>query len=176
MHKATIIPRGMAGGMVMWLPEQDQDYESKDQKEGFIAMAMGGRVAEEKIFGKNKITTGAGGGGSSDIGKVTQIAKEMVTKYGMSEKMGPIAYGENEEEVFLGRSITRNQSVSEETAQKIDEEVKRIVLEGYNKAQKILDEKIEDLHKLAKALIEYETLSFNEIKDILEIKPLSRQI
>ncbi len=168
MHKATIIPRGMAGGMVMWLPEQDQDYESKDQKEGFIAMAMGGRVAEEKIFGKNKITTGAGGGGSSDIGKVTQIAKEMVTKYGMSEKMGPIAYGENEEEVFLGRSITRNQNVSEETAQKIDEEVKRIVFEGYNKAQKILDEKIDDLHKLAKALMEYETLSFNEIKDILE--------
>ena len=93
-------------------------------------MAMGGRVAEEKIFGKDKVTTGAGGGGSSDIGKVTQIAKDMVTKYGMSEELGPIAYGDNEEEVFLGRSITKNQSMSEETVQKIDKEVKRIVFEG----------------------------------------------
>ena len=101
MHKATIIPRGMAGGMVMWLPEKDEDYQSKDQFEGMIAMAMGGRVAEEKIFGKDKVTTGAGGGGSSDIGKVTQIAKDMVTKYGMTDALGPIAYGDNEEEVFF---------------------------------------------------------------------------
>jgi cell division protease FtsH len=167
MHKATIIPRGMAGGMVMWLPEKDEDYQSKDQFEGMIAMAMGGRVAEEKIFGKDKITTGAGGGGSSDIGKVTQIAKDMVTKYGMSEELGPIAYGDNEEEVFLGRSITKNQSMSEETVQKIDKEVKRIVFDGYKKAQKIMEDKIDDLHKLAKALMDYETLTFDEISNIL---------
>ena len=167
MHKATIIPRGMAGGMVMWLPERDEDYQSKDQFEGMIAMAMGGRVAEEKIFGKDKITTGAGGGGSSDIGKVTQIAKDMVTKYGMSEELGPIAYSDNEEEVFLGRSITKNQSMSEETVQKIDKEVKRIVFEGYKKAQKIMEDKIDDLHKLAKALMDYETLTFDEISNIL---------
>jgi cell division protease FtsH len=167
MHKATIIPRGMAGGMVMWLPEKDEDYQSKDQFEGMIAMAMGGRVAEEKIFGQDKVTTGAGGGGSSDIGKVTQIAKDMVTKYGMSEELGPIAYGDNEEEVFLGRSITKNQSMSEETVQKIDKEVKRIVFEGYQKAQKIMEDKIDDLHKLAKALMDYETLTFDEISNIL---------
>ena len=167
MHKATIIPRGMAGGMVMWLPEKDEDYQSKDQFEGMIAMAMGGRVAEEKIFGKDKVTTGAGGGGSSDIGKVTQIAKDMVTKYGMSEELGPIAYGDNEEEVFLGRSITKNQSMSEETVQKIDKEVKRIIFEGYEKAKKIMDDKIDDLHKLAKALMDYETLTFDEISNIL---------
>ena len=167
MHKATIIPRGMAGGMVMWLPEKDEDYQSKDQFEGMIAMAMGGRVAEEKIFGKDKVTTGAGGGGSSDIGKVTQIAKDMVTKYGMSDELGPIAYGDNEEEVFLGRSITKNQSMSEETVQKIDKEVKRIVFEGYKKAQVIMADKIDDLHKLAKALMDYETLTFDEISNIL---------
>ena len=167
MHKATIIPRGMAGGMVMWLPEKDEDYQSKDQFEGMIAMAMGGRVAEEKIFGKDKVTTGAGGGGSSDIGKVTQIAKDMVTKYGMSDELGPIAYGDNEEEVFLGRSITKNQSMSEETVQKIDKEVKKIIFEGYKKAQQIMEDKISDLHKLAKALIDYETLTFDEISNIL---------
>ncbi len=167
MHKATIIPRGMAGGMVMWLPEKDEDYQSKDQFEGMIAMAMGGRVAEEQIFGKDKITTGAGGGGSSDIGKVTQIAKDMVTKYGMSDELGPIAYGDNEEEVFLGRSITRNQAVSEQTSQKIDAEVKKIVFAGYQKAQKIIADKIDDLHKLAKALMDYETLTFDEISNIL---------
>jgi cell division protease FtsH len=133
MHKATIIPRGMAGGMVMWLPEKDEDYQSKDQFEGMIAMAMGGRVAEEEIFGKDKVTTGAGGGGSSDIGKVTQIAKDMVTKYGMSEELGPIAYGENEEELFLGRSVSKTQNVSEETAQKIDQRLKKLCLQVIKK-------------------------------------------
>src|SRR6056300_729633 len=167
MHKATIIPRGMAGGMVMWLPEKDEDYQSKDQFEGMIAMAMGGRVAEEEIFGKDKVTTGAGGGGSSDIGKVTQIAKDMVTKYGMSEELGPIAYGDNEEELFLGRSVAKTQNVSEETAQKIDSEVKKIVFAGYQKAQSIMKDKIDDLHKLAKALMDYETLTFDEITNIL---------
>src|SRR5210317_2213606 len=167
MHKATIIPRGMAGGMVMWLPEKDEDYQSKDQFEGMIAMAMGGRVAEEEIFGKDKVTTGAGGGGSSDIGKVTQIAKDMVTKYGMSEELGPIAYGDNEEELFLGRSVAKTQNVSEETDQKIDKEIKRIVFAGYQKAQSIMKDKIDDLHKLAKALMDYETLTFDEITNIL---------
>ena len=168
MHKATIIPRGMAGGMVMWLPEVDEDYQSKDQFKGMISMALGGRIAEEKIFGKEHITTGAGGGSSSDIGKVTQIAKDMVTKYGMSDELGPISYGDNEDEVFLGRSITKTQNMSEETIQKIDKEINKIVKEGYDRAKKIIDDKIEDLHKLAKALITYETLSFEEITNILE--------
>ena len=168
MHKATIIPRGMAGGMVMWLPEVDEDYQSKNQFKGMICMALGGRIAEEKIFGKEHITTGAGGGGSSDIGKVTQIAKDMVTKYGMSDELGPISYGDNEDEVFLGRSITKTQNMSEETIQKIDKEIKKIVQEGYDRAKKIIDDKIDDLHKLAKALITYETLTFEEITNILE--------
>ena len=177
MHKATIIPRGMAGGMVMWLPEVDEDYQSKDQFKGMICMALGGRIAEEKIFGKEHITTGAGGGGSSDIGKVTQIAKDMVTKYGMSEELGPISYGDNEDEVFLGRSITKTQNMSEETIQKIDKEIKKIVKEGYDRAKKIIDDKIDDLHKLAKALITYETLTFEEITNILEknIYPSSKE-
>ncbi|WP_072090927.1 ATP-dependent zinc metalloprotease FtsH [Candidatus Pelagibacter communis] len=168
MHKATIIPRGMAGGMVMWLPEVDEDYQTKDQFKGMIAMALGGRIAEEKIFGKDFITTGAGGGGSSDIGKVTQIAKDMVTKYGMSDELGPISFGDNEDEVFLGRSITKTQNMSEETIQKIDNEINKIVREGYDRAEKIIDDKIDDLHKLAKALITYETLTFEEITNILD--------
>ena len=110
---------------------------------------------------------GAGGGKGSDIHKATQIARDMVTKFGMTEEMGPLSYGDNEEEVFLGRSITRNQSVSEETAKKIDAEIKKIVDKGYEKARKILTEKIDDLHKLAKALLTYETLTGKEIENLV---------
>ena len=134
-----------------------------------IAVAMGGRMTEELIFGHDKVTSGA----SSDIDMVTKMAKNMVTKYGMSQELGTIAYGENEEEVFLGRSVTKQQNMSEETAKKVDAEVKKIVDKGYERAKKVLTEKIEDLHKLAKALLIYETLSGDEIRDLIlkNIKP-----
>jgi cell division protease FtsH len=124
---------------------------------------MGGRVAEEIIFGHEKVTSGA----SSDIQVATKLAKDMVTKFGMSNKLGPLTYGENEDEVFLGRSITRHQQMAEETAKKVDEEVKKIIDLGYQKAKKIITEKLDDLHKLAKALLIYETLSGEEIKDLI---------
>ena len=123
IHKATIIPRGRALGMVMRLPERDQLSVTREKMHADIAVAMGGRIAEEIIFGHNKVTSGA----SSDIDMVTKMAKNMVTKYGMSTELGTIAYGENEEEVFLGRSVTKQQNMSEETAKKIDIEVKKIV-------------------------------------------------
>ena len=168
IYKATIIPTGMAMGYVALLPEKDEYTKSKEKLKASITMAMGGRVAEELIFGIDKISTGAGGSGSSDIGQATRTARDMVTKYGMSEELGPLAYGENEEEVFLGRSVQKHQNVSEETAKKIDTEVRKIVDECYNKAKEILSEKMDDLHLLAKALIEYETLTGEEIKELLE--------
>jgi cell division protease FtsH len=163
IHKATIIPRGRALGMVMRLPERDQLSVTREKMFGDISVAMGGRIAEELIFGYDKVTSGA----SSDIEMVTKMAKNMVTRYGMSDQLGPIAYQENEEEVFLGRSGSRQQNVSEETAKKIDSEVKKIVQSGYDRAKKILTEKVDDLHKVAKALLEYETLSGEEIKKII---------
>ena len=163
IHKATIIPRGRALGMVMRLPERDQLSVTREKMFGDISVAMGGRIAEEMIFGYDKVTSGA----SSDIEMVTKMAKNMVTRYGMSDQLGPIAYQENEEEVFLGRSVSRTQNVSEETAKKIDAEVKKIVESGYTRAKKILSEKIDELHKVAKALLTYETLSGEEIKKIV---------
>lgn len=163
IHKATIIPRGRALGMVMRLPERDQLSITREKLFGNISVAMGGRIAEEMIFGYNNVTSGA----SSDIEMVTKMAKNMVTRYGMSDQLGPIAYQENEEEVFLGRSVSRTQNVSEETAKKIDAEVKKIVEAGYARAKKILTEKIDELHKVAKALLTYETLSGEEIKKIV---------
>ena len=169
IHKATIIPRGRALGMVMRLPERDQLSVTREKMHADIAVAMGGRIAEEIIFGHDKVTSGA----SSDIDMVTKMAKNMVTKYGMSTELGTIAYGENEEEVFLGRSVTKQQNMSEETAKKIDAEVKKIVDKGYERARKVLNEKIDDLHKIAKALLIYETLSGDEIRDLIlkDIKP-----
>ncbi len=167
IHKATIIPRGRALGMVMNLPERDKHGYSIKYLKARLAVCFGGRVAEELIFGKDNITTGAGGGNGSDINQATQLARAMVTKYGMSEEMGPVEYGENQEEVFLGRSVTQTQSVSEAVAQKIDKEIRKLVDEGYNQAKKILSEKIEDLHKIAKALLTYETLTGDEIEDII---------
>ena len=169
IHKATIIPRGRALGMVMRLPERDQLSVTREKMHSDIAVAMGGRIAEEIIFGHDKVTSGA----SSDIDMVTKMAKNMVTKYGMSTELGTIAYGENEEEVFLGRSVTKQQNMSEDTAKKIDAEVKKIVDKGYERARKILTEKIDDLHKIAKALLIYETLSGDEIRDLIlkNVKP-----
>ena len=163
IHKATIIPRGQALGVVWTLPERDKYSHSREYLEANISKAMGGRVAEELIFGHNKVTSGA----SSDIQMATKLAKDMVTKFGMSAELGPLTYGENEDEVFLGRSITRQQHISEDTAKKVDAEIKKIVDAGYKRAKKIITEKIDDLHKLAKALLLYETLSGEEIKDLI---------
>ena len=153
----------------MRLPERDQLSVTREKMHSDIAVAMGGRIAEEIIFGHDKVTSGA----SSDIDMVTKMAKNMVTKYGMSKELGTIAYGENEEEVFLGRSVTKQQNMSEETAKKVDEEVKKIVDKGYERARKVLTDKLDDLHKLAKALLIYETLSGDEIRDLIlkNIKP-----
>ena len=169
IHKATIIPRGRALGMVMRLPERDQLSVTREKMYSDIAVAMGGRIAEELIFGYEKITSGA----SSDIDMATKMAKNMVTRYGMSKDLGTIAYGENEDEVFLGRSITRQQNMSEDTAKKVDAEVKKIIDTSYERAKKVLTEKIDDLHKLAKALLVYETLTGDEIRDLIlkNIKP-----
>jgi len=163
IHKATIIPRGRALGVVWTLPERDKYSHTREYLEANISKAMGGRVAEEMIFGHDKVTSGA----SSDISMATKLAKDMVTKYGMSKDLGPLSYGSNEDEIFLGRQITRQEHMSEETSRKVDIEVKKIVDVGYQRAKKILTEKIDDLHKLAKALLVYETLSGEEIKDLI---------
>jgi len=138
IHKATIIPRGRALGVVWTLPERDKYSHTREYLEANISKAMGGRVAEELIFGHDKVTSGA----SSDIQMATKLAKDMVTKFGMSNELGPLTYGENEDEVFLGRSITRHQQMSEETAKKVDSEIKKIVDAGYKRAKKILTEKM----------------------------------
>ena len=163
IHKATIIPRGRALGMVMQLPERDELSQTREQLHAQMAIAMGGRVAEEIIFGENKVTTGA----SSDIEQATKRARAMVMRAGLSKELGPVAYGENEEEVFLGRSVARTQNMSEETARKVDSEIRKIVDKGYERARKVLTEKIDDLHKLAKALLTYETLSGEEIENLI---------
>ncbi|HEY1225203.1 MAG TPA: ATP-dependent zinc metalloprotease FtsH [Brevundimonas sp.] len=164
VHKATIVPRGRALGMVMQLPEGDRYSWKFQQMVDRIAIMAGGRVAEELIFGKQNITSGA----SSDIEQATKLARAMVTRWGYSDVLGTVAYGENQEEVFLGHSVSRSQNVSEETARIIDAEVKRLVTEGWDEARKILKRKKADHEKLAQALLEYETLSGEEIKDLLE--------
>jgi len=163
IHKATIIPRGRALGMVMQLPERDELSQTREQLHAQLAIAMGGRVAEEIIFGEDKVTTGA----SSDIEQATQRARAMVMRAGLSKELGPVAYGANEEEVFLGRSVARTQNMSEETAKKVDSEIRKIVDKGYERARKVLTDKIDDLHKLAKALLTYETLSGDEIENLI---------
>ncbi|MBX9620834.1 MAG: ATP-dependent zinc metalloprotease FtsH [Alphaproteobacteria bacterium] len=170
IHKATIIPRGRALGMVMRLPEGDRVSMSIERLQADLAVAMGGRIAEEMIFGPSKITTGA----SSDISMATQMARRMVTEWGMSDKLGPITYGENSQEVFLGHSVAQHKNVSEATAQLIDEEVKRIVEEGYKRAENILTKYRNHLELLAKTLLEYETLSGDEINVLLKEGKLDR--
>ena len=159
VHKATIVPRGRALGMVMQLPEGDRYSMSFDQMTSRLAIMMAGRVAEELIFGKEKITSGA----SSDISAATNLARNMVTRWGFSDDLGTVAYGDNQEEVFLGHSVARTQNVSPETMIKIDSEIRRLVKGGEDEARRILTEKLEDLHSVAKALLEFETLSGEEI-------------
>ncbi|WP_339706696.1 ATP-dependent zinc metalloprotease FtsH [uncultured Sphingosinicella sp.] len=163
IHKATIIPRGRALGMVMRLPERDQYSYHRDKMHANLAVSMGGRVAEEIIFGYDKVSSGA----SSDIQYATDLARSMVTQWGLSDKLGPMKLAENQEEVFLGHSVTKTQNVSEQTAQLIDHEIKAIVMRGYERAKSLLTEHSEELHTLAQALLEYETLSGDEIKALL---------
>src|SRR6059036_3655939 len=163
VHKATIIPRGRALGMVMQLPERDKLSMSLEQMTSRLAIMMGGRVAEELVFGREKVTSGA----ASDIEQATKLARMMVTRWGLSEKLGTVAYGENQDEVFLGYQVSRQQNISEATAQTIDSEVRRLVEAGFAEATQILTEKRADLEALAKGLLEFETLSGDEIKDLL---------
>jgi len=164
VHKATIIPRGRALGMVQYLPERDKLSFTLEQMKARIAMAMGGRVAEELKFGTEKVTSGA----TSDIEHATKIARAMVTQYGLSPKLGPIAYAEDEGEVFLGQSIARSKSISGDTAKTIEDEIKRFVTDGYEKAREILTERNDDWEKLSQALLEYETLTGEEIDTLLK--------
>ncbi|KAA6205384.1 MAG: ATP-dependent metallopeptidase FtsH/Yme1/Tma family protein [Candidatus Tokpelaia sp.] len=167
VHKATIIPRGRALGMVMQLPEGDRYSISYNYMISRLAIMMGGRVAEEMKFGKENITAGA----SSDIEQATKLARNMVTRWGFSEKLGKVAYGDNQDEVFLGHSVARQQNVSEETAKLIDAEVRRLIDAAHDDARRILTEKKADWTALAEGLLEYETLTGDEIKDIIAGKP-----
>jgi cell division protease FtsH len=171
VHKATIIPRGRALGMVMQLPERDKLSMSYEQMTSRLAILMGGRVAEELVFGHDKVTSGA----ASDIEQATKLARMMVTRWGLSDQLGTVAYGENQEEVFLGYSVSRQQNISEETVKKIDGEIKRFVEDGYQMAKKIISEHRAELELLAKSLIEYETLTGDEIKDLLIGKKPTRE-
>jgi len=164
IHKATIIPRGRALGMVMRLPERDQISITREKMFANLAVAMGGRIAEEEVFGYDKVTSGA----SSDIKQATDLARAMVMQYGMSEKLGFLSYGDNEEEVFLGRSVARTQSMSEETQKQVDSEVKVIVDTSYKNAEKIIKDKRKDLDIIAKGLLDYETLTGDEIINLLK--------
>jgi cell division protease FtsH len=164
IHKATIIPRGRALGMVMRLPEGDRVSMAKDRLLADLRVACGGRIAEEMIFGLAKVTTGA----SSDIRMVSDIARRMVTEWGLSEKLGFLAYSADEQEVFLGRSVAQQKNMSDATAAIIDEEIRTIVDKAYEDAQKMLKKHKSELELLAQALLEYETLSGDEIKIIIE--------
>lgn len=163
VHKATIIPRGRALGMVMRLPESDRVSMSRAKLKADLVVAVGGRIAEELIFGHDKVTTGA----SSDIRMATDMARKMVTEWGLSDKLGFIRYSSNEDHVFLGHSVAQSKNISEETAKQVDAEVRAIIDEAYATCHKILSENIDQLHTLANALLEYETLSGDEINALL---------
>jgi len=170
IHKATIVPRGRALGMVMRLPDGDRVSMTRERLYADLAVAMGGRLAEEMIFGQDKVTTGA----SSDIKMATDMARRMVTEWGMSEKLGPISYGENSQEVFLGHSVAQHKNVADNTAQVIDAEVKKIIDEAYERARKILTKHKKHLELLAETLLEFETLSGEDINVLLKNGKLDR--
>src|SRR5437763_416805 len=164
LHKVTIIPRGRALGVTMFLPERDKYSQSKVEIKAMMASLFGGRVAEELIFGPDKVTTGA----SDDIRRATGMARRMVTEFGFSEKLGPLRYADHEEEVFLGHSVTQRKNVSDATARLSDEEIRRIIDEGERTAREILTGHLDELHALAKGLLEYETLSADEIRRVIK--------
>jgi cell division protease FtsH len=162
LHKVTIVPRGRALGLAFTLPEDDRVSITRQQLEAVMVMTYGGRTAEELVFGYDRVTTGA----SSDIQKATSIARRMVTQWGLSDAIGPILVGDNEQELFLGRDIQHRREVSEETAQLVDAEVKRVITNAYDRAKNVLSENMDLLHTLAQALLERETLTAEDIKMI----------
>ena len=164
VYKVSIIPRGRALGVTMFLPEEDRYSHSKEHLESQISSLFGGRIAEELIFGPESVTTGA----SNDIMRATEIARNMVTKWGLSDRMGPLAYGEDEGEVFLGRSVTQHKALSDDTAHSIDEEVRAFIDRNYERAASILDEHKDRLHAMAAALMKFETIDADQIRDIME--------
>ncbi len=164
VYKVTIIPRGRALGVTMFLPEEDRYSHSLQRLNSQISSLYGGRLAEEIVFGADKVTTGA----SNDIERATELARNMVSKWGLSEKLGPLSYSEDEGEVFLGRSVTKHTQISAPTAQIIDEEMRAVIDRNYDIAKKILDENLDKLHLMAKALMEYETLDATQIDAIME--------
>ena len=166
VYKVSIMPRGRALGITMFLPERDAYSASKQKLESQISSLFGGRLAEQIIFGKDKVTTGA----SNDIERATALARNMVTRWGLSDRLGPLAYSEEEGEVFLGRSVTKHKSVSEETSHLIDEEIRSFIDRNYERAERLLKENMEKLHAMADALMKYETIDRLQIDDIMEGK------
>ena len=163
VYKVTIIPRGRALGVTMFLPEQDRYSHSKQRLESQLSSLFGGRLAEEIIFGSEKVTTGA----SNDIQRATEIARNMVTQWGLSAKLGPLTYGEDDGEVFLGHQVTKHKEVSDDTSRKIDEEIRAIIDRNYKRSEKLLKDNIDKLHVMADALIKYETIDSSQIDDIM---------
>ncbi|RUO78219.1 ATP-dependent zinc metalloprotease FtsH [Pseudidiomarina taiwanensis] len=163
VYKVSIIPRGRALGVTMYLPEQDRVSHSKQHLESMISSLYGGRLAEQIIYGDDKVTTGA----SNDIERATQIARKMVTQWGLSEKMGPLLYAEDEGEVFLGRSVTQHKHMSDETVRAIDQEVKLLIDRNYERAKRILEENVDILHTMKDALMKYETIDADQIDDLM---------
>lgn len=166
VHKVTIIPRGRALGVTMFLPEGDRYSHTKEYLESKISSLFGGRIAEDIIFGPNQVTTGA----SNDIQKATELARSMVTKWGLSEKLGPLTFGDNEQEVFLGHSVARHKEISETTSGIIDQEVRSIIDRNYQRAETILKKNLDKLHAMAQALIKFETINIEQIHDIMSGK------
>jgi len=164
VYKVSIIPRGRALGVTMFLPEEDKYSQNKTELESQLASLFGGRVAEELIYGKQKVTTGA----SNDIERATAIARNMVSKWGLSDALGPLSYDENEDEVFLGRSVTQHKNVSDETHRVIDKEVRKIIDNAYNRAREILTKYDKQLHLMADALMQYETIDAHQIDQIMD--------
>lgn len=164
VYKVTIIPRGRALGVTMYLPEEDRYSHTKESLESRISSLFGGRLAEELIFGPENVTTGA----SNDIQRATEIARSMVTKWGLSERLGPLMYGEDDEEVFLGHSVTKRKEISENTAHAIDEEVRAIINRNYERAKQLLQDNMAKLHTMSQALLKYETIDAEQIETIMQ--------
>src|SRR3569833_2931834 len=167
VYKVTIIPRGRALGVTQFLPEQDRYSMSKRRLESAIATLFGGRIAEELIFGPESVTTGA----SNDIERATDLARNMVTKWGLSDKLGPLTYSEDSGDVFLGRSVTQLKQVSDVTTHAIDEEVRRVIESNYQRARQILTDALDKLHLMAEALVKFETIDEEQLKDIMAGRP-----
>jgi len=163
VYKVSIIPRGRALGVTMYLPEQDRISHSKQHLESMLSSLFGGRLAEQIIYGTDKVTTGA----SNDIERATDIARKMVTQWGLSDKMGPLLYAEDDGQVFLGRGVAQNKQMSDETMRAIDAEIREVIDRNYDRAKKILEENIDILHSMKDALMKYETLDANQIDDLM---------